>query len=180
MSKKIYPQAVLKTLPEERRQAILEYLDGDGAEEKPHSFKATVAWLREDGIVTSHSRLVLFREWQIEQNRLAANEQTALAFVQDLKQMGKVTTAEEEMEAGQRFFTRLAMSQQDNLGFVRILREQTRREQTSIDRQKFEFDAAKAALKVLPELKVIAADNSLDDSAKIDKVREKLFGTLAE
>ncbi len=51
-------------------------------------------------------------------------------------------------------------------------------QQLDLDRERFQFDAAKAALAKLPELKSIAGNNSLDQDAKLRAVREKLFGTL--
>lgn len=53
-------------------------------------------------------------------------------------------------------------------------------EQLRLDREKFEFDAARACLSKLPELKVIGADDSLDEDAKIRAVRERIFGRLPE
>ncbi len=50
------------------------------------------------------------------------------------------------------------------------------REQIALDRDKFEFNAAKAALKAATELKQIAADASLDEDARIQAARERLFG----
>lgn len=43
---------------------------------------------------------------------------------------------------------------------------------------KFQFDAAKAALAVLPELNAIKRDTSLTEDAKLEQARLKLFGTL--
>jgi hypothetical protein len=50
----------------------------------------------------------------------------------------------------------------------------------AFDRQKFEFDAAKACLAKLPELKVISSDKGMSDGQKIEQVRLKLFGVAAE
>lgn len=53
-----------------------------------------------------------------------------------------------------------------------------KREQIALARDKFEFDAAAAALKELPALRAIAQDNGLDDGAKLQAVRQRLFGDL--
>lgn len=45
-----------------------------------------------------------------------------------------------------------------------------------LGRQKFEFDAAKAALAKLPELNAIKRDSSLNEDAKLEQARLKLFG----
>jgi hypothetical protein len=51
-----------------------------------------------------------------------------------------------------------------------------KREQLLLDVQKFQFDAAKAALEKLDELTSISQDGALNDDAKINAVCEKLFG----
>lgn len=57
-------------------------------------------------------------------------------------------------------------------------REHTRKQIVSLEREKFEFDAAKACLKKLPELKAISTNKELSDEQKIDAVRLKLFGEV--
>jgi hypothetical protein len=51
-------------------------------------------------------------------------------------------------------------------------------QQMQLDREKFEFDAAEACLKKLPELKSIASNPKLDQQSKIQAIRQKLFGVL--
>lgn len=46
--------------------------------------------------------------------------------------------------------------------------------------ERFQFDAAQAALKHLPALRQIAASSSLDQRAKVEAARKKLFGDLAD
>jgi len=45
---------------------------------------------------------------------------------------------------------------------------------------KFEMDVAKLALRHVAALKTIAGDRAMNESEKIDKVRERLFGVVAE
>jgi hypothetical protein len=52
------------------------------------------------------------------------------------------------------------------------------KEQISLEREKFEFDAAKAALAHLPALREIANARGMDDAAKLQAVRKKLFGEV--
>jgi Protein of unknown function (DUF3486) len=47
----------------------------------------------------------------------------------------------------------------------------------SFARQKWEFAAAKACLRHLPQLKAIAADDSLDEDARVERARIRLFGS---
>lgn len=51
-------------------------------------------------------------------------------------------------------------------------------QKVTLDRDKFEFDAAAAALKHAAALKVIANDKTLSEADKVNAARRKLFGTL--
>lgn len=50
----------------------------------------------------------------------------------------------------------------------------------SLEIQKFQFDAAQACLDKLPELQAIRKDSSLTTAQKLDQIRFKLFGEIAE
>jgi|SRR5581483_2925152 len=50
------------------------------------------------------------------------------------------------------------------------------KQKVELQRDRFEFSAAKAALKHVRELKIISSDKSLNEEAKIEAVRERLFG----
>ena len=52
----------------------------------------------------------------------------------------------------------------------------TKDEQRKLAREKFEFDAAKAAMEKAAEIKTISADDALAADEKIAKVRAALFG----
>ncbi|MDE2099100.1 MAG: hypothetical protein KGL39_17735 [Patescibacteria group bacterium] len=53
-------------------------------------------------------------------------------------------------------------------------------EQIALERDKFQFDASTACLKALPELKAISTDKTLSEPQKVQQIRLKLFGTLAD
>jgi hypothetical protein len=53
-------------------------------------------------------------------------------------------------------------------------------QQLRLDREKFEFDAAKKALAALDDLRAIRADASLNDDAKLQAIRQRLFGAVPE
>lgn len=59
-------------------------------------------------------------------------------------------------------------------------RQKTAEKQLALAREKFEFDAAKAAMAKAAEIKSISADDSLAADEKIAKVRAALFGVGAE
>ena len=54
--------------------------------------------------------------------------------------------------------------------------QSTKDEQLKLAREKFEFDAAKAAMEKAAEIKTISADDALTADEKIAKVRAALFG----
>lgn len=54
--------------------------------------------------------------------------------------------------------------------------QSTKDEQLKLAREKFEFDAAKAAMEKAAEIKTISADDALAADEKIAKVRAALFG----
>lgn len=58
--------------------------------------------------------------------------------------------------------------------------QQTKDEQLRLAREKFEFDAAKAAMAKAAEIKSISADDSLAADEKIARVRAALFGVETE
>jgi len=58
--------------------------------------------------------------------------------------------------------------------------QQTKDEQLKLAREKFEYDAAKRAMEKAALIKGIEADTSLDDDAKILKVRRALFGEVPQ
>jgi hypothetical protein len=58
--------------------------------------------------------------------------------------------------------------------------QELKADQLKLDRERFEFSAAKAALAQLPELRHIAGDKSLDGDAKLLAVRKALFGATPE
>ena len=52
--------------------------------------------------------------------------------------------------------------------------------QLTLEKDKFQFEAAKAALKCLPALRKVASDNSLNETDKIQAARQLVFGEAAE
>ena len=56
--------------------------------------------------------------------------------------------------------------------------EDRARKEHELQREKFEFDAATAAKQFAAEIKAISANSRLNESEKIDAIRQRLFGTL--
>jgi len=182
--------AVLKTLPDERQADIADY-------SREHSLAQTVAWLQADGIKTSSGPLSQFLSWYSLRQQFAQDEQTSQTLIEQLKKEIPGLTEEQLDELGQRTFSLLSIRRQDLDGFVTVrsarsraeleraklkLREQAEARlagQAKLAREKFQFDAAKAALKCAAELKVISA-SKLSQADKVNQARLKLFGELPE
>jgi hypothetical protein len=58
--------------------------------------------------------------------------------------------------------------------------QQVESEKVRLQRDRFEFDAAKKAMEKAALIKGIMADSSMDDDAKILKVRQALFGEVPQ
>ena len=155
-------------------------------------------------ITTNTSSLRDFYSWYNLRNRWEKAAARSLD-VQELIAAADPTLSPEKVEAaGQLVFlneaieaggaegakafvslSRLRLSQkahQAELDGFRLKYEQKEREieqkerQMALDREKFEFDAAEAALKEVAALKSIAADRTINHDAKIAQVRQRLFG----
>jgi len=105
--------SVLKTLPSERQDAIAEHLAG-------HSLVDTAAWLKADGIKTSRSSLSEFGSWYALRQQLTHNASTVETLLEELKRGNPSMTHEQMDEAGQLFFTTLAIEQRDSLTWKRV------------------------------------------------------------
>lgn len=58
--------------------------------------------------------------------------------------------------------------------------QEFREKKLAFDREKFEFDAARACLLKLPELRAVANDKGLSSAQKVEQIRLRLFGEPAE
>jgi hypothetical protein len=161
--------SVLKTLPEERQEQIMARLKSEG-------YAETVAWLKADGLRTSVTALSEFYSWWNLRQQLSRNQSTVQTLLSNLHRFDPSYTPGQIQELGQAFFTALALEQQDPKAWAMTQRVGLDREQLQLQRDRFEFDAAKACLEKLPELKQIAADRSLNEDAKLEAVRQRLFG----
>lgn len=106
-----------------------------------------------------------------------ANGQTVESMLEAEKEANPDITQEELDRRGLKFFTILSMRKRDTKSFVSLLRSQKDREALRLEREKFEFDAAKAALAKLPELLALTRDTSLSDDDRLEQARLKLFGS---
>lgn len=106
MTRKPRGDSVLKTLPEERQDAIAEHALG-------HKLAETVAWLRDDGIQTSSAALSEFVCWYGLRRRLERTQSTVDTLLDRLKQERPSMSPEDLFSTGQTLFAALAIETND-------------------------------------------------------------------
>lgn len=182
--KLIRGDAKLKKLPPERQREIWERLNA------PKETLASVAkWLREDGVTVSKQTLSEFCSWYSLRLTFEEAEQDTVNFQEFITSAMPNLSQERVAELGSVYFNLQAIKHRDPKLFLAFQTAQHRAEmdvkkfeqrerELALSRDKFEFDAAKACLAQLPQLKVIASNTKLSESDKIDAIRRKLFGQL--
>ena len=100
-------------MPEERQQAIAEYL-------RDNSLGKAVDWLREDGVITSRTALSEFLSWYQLRRQLREDESTTDTIIEELKrELPGISDAQID-EFGQKTFSLLSIRRQDLEGFVSV------------------------------------------------------------
>lgn len=183
--RKPHARSRLKTLSPDRQKALYEHLC-------THTLEEAEAWLATDGVETSRTPLSEFFAWYPLSLKLSAAASMGDAVKEILRELPGLNLDEQKLsQAGQAIFEAEALQRGDSELYVslRKLRQedtkaaqkaeqlaQKEREITlAID--KFQFDAAKAVMANLAELKAIAADRALSAPEKVKAVQLKLFGT---
>jgi hypothetical protein len=139
--------STLKTLPAERQDAIAEYLSA-------HSLLETVAWLKADGIKTSRSALSEFGSWYALRQQLNQNQSTVETLLEELKRGNPGMTPEQLEQAGQLFFTTLAIEQRDSLTWSRVQKDKRASVRDALEERRIKllekkadaYDRAQAAI----------------------------------
>lgn len=167
--KKPRADSKLKTLPEERQAVIAEYALG-------HSLAETVAWLREDGLVTSGAALSEFLSWHRLSHQLKRNESTVAQLLSHLRQERGMSD-EELQKAGQAFFSALAIEQQDSKAWFLSQQTALKKEQLNLDRQKFQRETCSLFLKWSEDRKAREiAVSGATQTEKIERLGQLMFG----
>jgi hypothetical protein len=173
--RKVRPDAVLKRLPEARQAEVADYA-------REHTLAQTSAWLKADGIVAGRQAISEFLSFWETQEALRKAEANANAFTEQLRTISPELDEDKLEAAGSVLFQTLAIQQQNPGMFLAFRKARNKAEldkaKLALAREKFEFNAAQACLAKLPELKVISEDASLDEDAKLQRVRERLFGEI--
>jgi hypothetical protein len=166
--------AKLKTLPEERQSAIAEYA-------RSHSIDETMSWLRKDGLETSSGAVSLFLSWYRLQQRLAVNDSTVSSLLEDLKNNDPSLTNAQLEQAGQAFFSKLAIEQEDSLTWKRIQDGKAKLELIRLTRDRFEAQTCELFLKWYADkcAKDIAESN-VSNADKIAALRQTYFADIEQ
>lgn len=202
--RKIRRDALLKNLPESQQQLVREWLQEDGVESCAQRIASELGVKGPQGNPLSHATIYEALSFWDTQRSFLSLETQALQQIQH--ELGSKKLSPDEMqEAIDRRFIALAAAKNDpelykELRYLRIsdstakhkakmdelkLRQKDTQlhqkdEDLRLAREKFEFDAAKAALLKVKELKAIANDRSLSEPARIEQVRLRLFGPAPE
>jgi len=160
-----------KVTAEEARGEIREKLGISLGTDKAYSMFCQWMW-RQTELKEQEAGLEDFESWYAARNPGASREK--------IREMGIQFFMAQSMKENdpKTFFDMSNLSLAENEGELKVRKEERQREEYKLKREKFEFDAAKACLVKLPELKAIARNQTLDENAKINAVRQKLFGVL--
>jgi hypothetical protein len=134
-------------------------------------------WLKEKYFVScspaTFSRSLPF----IRQRAKSHSRELIILAKMDERRATKKFSETELFAWGQEQFAEMAIADEDPKAWALIQRTARDREQLKFDREKFEFDAAKAALAQAATLKTISI-SKLSDVEKITQARLALFGEL--
>jgi len=155
--KKVRSDAVLKRLPEDKQEAILEYW-------RTHPIKQTVKWLKEGNITTSTDALSQFRVWYLTRKKYEERETRILDRIQLYKERDPSLTNEILTKMGEFIFNEIAIDQEDVKTWSVAQQVQLKRESQAMDRKKLNLELRKYK----------------DQKAKIKKINENTKWTPDE
>jgi hypothetical protein len=125
--------------------------------------------------LTRDDQLQAFRDWEFEQRSMDLEAERAIEEERRLIEEHPDWTKDQVREdLLRRFYNRARATGDAKLGLATMAQDRGLM-QASTDREKFEFDAAAAALRHAAELKVISA-SKLSEADKVNAARKKLFG----
>jgi hypothetical protein len=178
--------SILDALPPNQRETLVRWLF-----EENLGYAAAAQRLWQDfSVRCSPTAVANFYQRQAGQqmlDRIAASRSNANLVVEKLMQNPADTMAAMLGMIGQIAFDKAFQSGKDldvetiaEFAKLALLGRKQEMDAASLQlqRDKFQFDAAKAALAQLPALRKIASDKSLDETGKLEQVRLKLFGVL--
>lgn len=166
------PDSRLKTLPEERQEQIAEFA-------KTHSLLEVVAWLKEDGLVTSQAALSGFLSWYALRDQLKRNESTVESVLEQLKKTNPEMTETQLFAAGQSFFSALAIETQDAKTWKRTQDLRIKQEVLKLEEQKFQRETCELFLKWWADQQARdVVESKATNSEKIERLRQLMFSDV--
>jgi hypothetical protein len=173
--KKPRADALLKTLPPERQAEIyrrcnLPVAEGGG-------YTQVRKWLADDGFKTSETALSLWWSWYGLQQQLQKNASTVETLLANMSKTNPDWTPDQIQQAGQAFFSSLALEQQDAKSWFLTQQLALKREAQTLDRQKFQRETCELFVKwsADKEAQRVLRDTSTN-ADKIEKLGELMFG----
>lgn len=161
----------LKRLPAEKQEAIA------GQAQELSAVKLIAQIEARHGIHgLSARRLSDFLRWHSEQREIRAANDSVKNIREIFEEVMPGAGRAETHKFLVRFLAAAGFGQRDHKLIQFAAVEERKAIEIEQERQKFEFDAARAALKCLPQLKAIASDKALDEPARLDAARKHLFG----
>lgn len=164
----------LKALPGEAREELFALRESLSA-------SAILARIeREYGLQVAPQRLSDFWRWQASQIELERLNADADQFREAFAREG-VAASPEEIHIRTVDYLRMKGVREDDGKTLKFAVSEARKAiELERERERFQFDAAKAALACLPALRRIQADKALDDKSRVMEARQVLFGVTPE
>lgn len=169
----------LKELPSEERVKLMEILRANIYEKAEPLAEKLV------GFRCSSQVLSKFYSWQVAQEELEDANDLVSSYEEFCRRQNPEWSQEKVRESAIAVFMASTAAKRDLEGFATIAKldldqkkEARSDRQLNLEREKFEFNAAEACLKQLPELKAISSNKTLTESQKVEQIRLKLFGKV--
>ena len=182
MSRKPRADSSIENLPPEQRAAIDQWL----FIENLGYAKAREQMAAQFGCTLSVGALYGYYQRSQQKRlllRIEAARETADAIRADLEKSAPLTSASAIQLISQKTFELAAAHACDAKELYLLTRlmldargQDLKQQALSLEREKFQFDAAKAALKELPRLREIASDSGMNEMDKLNQARLALFG----
>lgn len=174
MSGKIRSDALLKNLPPERQEQIIEWCNTVKTEACPGGYQHAQEQLAADGVKVSLRALSDFWSWwNLRQDMQAA------AGVEEAMLEANPTAVREAREAGELMFLKLSMVRQDPKAFAVATRAADRRGALELLREKFVTESCEKILKAAkdPKMREIA-ESEIPNAEKIALIRKAYFADI--
>ena len=127
--RKIDHRSILKNLPADQQDAIVEYA-------RLHSSDQTANWLRAQGVAVSRPTVGRFLAWRRLNDKTARDSSFVKKIVADI-QSGRPGVSQDELDsAGHMMFSTLALVEQDSMAWKRVQRLQIDRDMLKLAHKK--------------------------------------------